>query len=177
VPNPSRVPAYVQLPSVMRNSQIETPMFSRMSRLGRCRNVLASTLKLTAQGEPSPGSAMTFLSNRIESTEPSKLNTIPAFKDRIAISVASTADAAFGWPHRQKIRSPGQHELGFAPTFAAPRLRHASSCRRRRSSRHPGATRPSIALHHAKIHARLHPPVDGHLRGFAGRRDRRKVRR
>jgi hypothetical protein len=48
VPNPSRVPAYVQLPSVMRDSQMETPMFSRMSRLGKCRRVLASTLKRTA---------------------------------------------------------------------------------------------------------------------------------
>ncbi|SRR5229473_398872 len=48
------------------------------ARIGKRRRVLASTLKRTAQGEPLPGSAMTFLSNRIESTEPSKLNTMPA---------------------------------------------------------------------------------------------------
>jgi hypothetical protein len=70
VPNPSRVPAYVRLPSVMRDSQMDTPMFSRMNRLGRCRRVLASPLKLAAQGEPSPGSTMTFF---IDSTREDRI--------------------------------------------------------------------------------------------------------
>jgi hypothetical protein len=57
----------------MIDSQIDTPMSSRMSRLGKCRRDLASTLKRTAQGEPSPGSAMTLVP--IEAN-PAELHTV-----------------------------------------------------------------------------------------------------
>src|ERR1700721_2781080 len=67
-------------------------------------------------------------------------------------------------PHRQKIRTAGKHELGFAPTFPAARFRHTFASRRRRPSRHSGIARPPIAFHYAKIYTCVDPPADGHLR-------------
>lgn len=81
----SRLPRFLQLPRVICDSQMEIKTSSRITRFGRCRSVPASTLKRTAHGEPSPGNAMTFLSDRMESTEPSKPNTIPALSGKEAI--------------------------------------------------------------------------------------------
>jgi Apea-like HEPN len=44
-------------------------MLSRGSRLGKRCSVRASTLKRTAQGNPSPGRASSFLSHRIEQVQ------------------------------------------------------------------------------------------------------------
>lgn len=46
-PNPSSTPAYVRLAMLMRDSQIDIPMPSPMSRFGRRRSAPAWTLKLT----------------------------------------------------------------------------------------------------------------------------------
>src|SRR5262249_12823134 len=67
-------------------------------------------------------------------------------------------------PHPEEIRAPREYQLGPAPAFPASRLRHASPGRRRRSARHSGAARPPVAFHHAEVHPRLHPPIDGGLR-------------
>jgi hypothetical protein len=50
----------------MRDSQTDTPTFSEMIRFGKGRSVLAFTLKRIAHGEPSPGRATVFFSDRIK---------------------------------------------------------------------------------------------------------------
>jgi hypothetical protein len=92
----------------MRDSRTDTPIRSLMNRFGRRRRALASTLNDTVQGGPSPGNAMTFLSERIAKKEPLKWNVTMALSASAA-TCSRTYPPTYSLEDRNKCREPRTH--------------------------------------------------------------------